>query len=157
MEAKQKRKQEVWPWAIVGAFVLFIGGLLSGIGIMLSQDVPLVAEDYYAQELVFQNQIDKQTRTGLAGNAPSVKVAEGKRGAWLAFAGNHAIESGEGKVAFMRPSNPDIDFTVPVNPDAEGRQYIDLSQAQSGLWQVQIDWTEHEETYYYETQLVLPQ
>lgn len=151
-----KRKQEIWPWAIVGAFVLFIGGLLSGIAIMLQQDVPLVSQDYYVQELAFQEQIDKQNRTQMRGNAPDIELADEKRGAWLAFPGERDIESGDGEIAFLRPSNPEYDFTVPINPDGEGRQFVDLSQARSGLWQVQVEWAEREESFYHETHIVLP-
>lgn len=150
-----KKKQEIWPWAITGAFVIFIGGLLSGIGIMLKQDVPLVSQDYYVQELAFQDQIDKQNRTLDKGNAPAIVLAENGRGAWLDFSKAHNIGSGDGEVGFYRPSNPDQDFSVPVNPDADGRQYVDLGQAQSGLWQVQVEWEEEGDSYYHETHLVL--
>ena len=150
-----KKKQEIWPWAITGAFVIFIGGLLSGIGIMLKQDVPLVSEDYYVQELAYQEQIDKQNRTLHKGYVPEIMLADNGRGAWLDFPHEHQIGSGEGEIGFYRPSNPEQDFSVPINPDEKGRQYVDLANAQDGLWQVQVEWEEGGDTYYHETLLVL--
>ena len=155
MEAQRsKKKQEIWPWAIVGAFSLFIGGIISAIFMMSSANVPLVAEDYYAQEIAYQEQINKENRARFREPIIEFTAVDGP-GAMLRFAPGSKVEAGEGNITFFRPSDEDLDFTVPVNPDLKGRQWIDLSQARPGLWIVQVEWVEGGEDYYHESKLLV--
>ncbi len=155
MEKQQpKKRREIWPYAIVGAIVIFIGSILYAISVMSAQDVPLVSRNYYEQEIDYQSQIDKEQRA--LQNAPDVSFSrDNGRGAWLAFNDSQPVVAGEGNVTFFRPSDESLDFRVPVNPDSQGMQWIDLSQARSGLWVVQVEWKEGEDMYYHETQLLV--
>lgn len=151
----KKRKIEIWPVAIVVVLSCFIGGIVFSVSLMLQQEVPLVAEDYYAQELVFQERIDQNARAVGAGALPTLVRDIENPGAWLAFPRSGLVDVGAGQIAFVRPSNPQLDFTVPVNPDSEGRQFIGLNEVQKGLWLVQLDWEEEGKRFYHETQLLL--
>jgi hypothetical protein len=49
-----KSNRNLWPWAIVLTFVLFISGTVSLVVMACSQKVELVSQNYYEQELQFQ-------------------------------------------------------------------------------------------------------
>lgn len=155
MESQPKKKKiEPWPLALLGALACFMAGIVFAVTVMVRQDVPLVAEDYYAQELAFQDRIDRETLLAERGGAPELQLA-GRSGARLNFPRKGVVNPGEGKITFFRPSNSEMDFQVPVNPDAEGLQEIGLDGVAPGLWMVQVEWEEGKDRFYYETELLL--
>lgn len=146
----KSKKRELWPYAIVTALLTFIGFIVFAVVIMYDRGVPLVADNYYEQEIVYQEQIDTQTRTQHSGRIPTLVEIDGKPKVLITFPKGGQMGQDAGKITFERPSNPTLDFSVAVNTDAQGRQVIDLSAAQPGLYLVQFDWQDAGQFYYHE-------
>lgn len=68
-----------WNWGkgIVLVYSLFVLGILYLVYQSKQQKLDLVYDDYYAQELMFQNQIDATQRVEDAGEKPSLVRKEG--------------------------------------------------------------------------------
>ena len=150
-----KSKREIWPLAIVGVLAVFIVGILYAVSVMVSQDVPMVAEDYYAQELAYQGQIDKEQRLIDDSRRPEIKVLPATRAVEVRYPGVDENQLVKGQIQFQRPADDEKDFALAVEPEADGTQWISLRSAEKGLWLVQIDFEVNGVSYYHEESITL--
>lgn len=150
----EKKKLEAWPIGIILAFVVFIGGVLVAVTIMVKQDVPLTSDDYYAKEIAYQDQIEKSSRGMAPARKPEIKALAATQAVEIAFPGRNRSGQFSGKVTFFRPSDAKKDFGMDLSLDSAGVQWISMKGRDSGLWQVQLDWTESGTAYYYEQQIM---
>jgi hypothetical protein len=151
----EPKRKSLWG---VGIFVLYSGfvvAVLVVVAFASLQEIQLVEQDYYQQELVFQEQIDRIKRTL---ELPTAVSFEYNRPAGLITI-NYPPEVERsrlsGSIAFMRPSNADLDHTVPVLPDSTGRQEINASLMAKGLWRVKALWKIDADEYYNEDMIVI--
>ena len=147
---KKKRRIHPWPLALVICLAVFMGSIVYAVTIMFSKDVPLVAENYYEEELKYQDQIDIEKRTIESGRVPELLPQEDGSSLVIQFSPNSNISMGAGQISFERPADPSLDFSVPVNPDTEKKQFIDLGSAKPGLYLIRISWREAGLDYYHE-------
>jgi hypothetical protein len=141
-----------WPWAIVLLFVVFAGSMIGVMIMFMHQDMDLVAEDYYAKEVVFQNQIDKEKNAVESGRAPEVHYDQAQGLLTLHFP-DLGADDREGEVQLYRPSNSDLDQTHALKTDAEGSQTISVKALQQGRWVLKVDWEERGVAYYIQQDL----
>lgn len=146
----KRKRWNPWPYAIVLAMLLFISSIAYAVALMMDTDVSLVAEDYYGEELRYQEQIDIERRTIQTDRIPKLVAEKNGTAVTIEFTENSSIEMGAGEISFERPADPNLDFKVPVNPGPDGKQFIDLGKAEKGLYLVRISWQEAEQDYYHE-------
>ncbi|MCI5059159.1 MAG: FixH family protein [Flavobacteriales bacterium] len=99
-----------WGNGITVAIVLFISFILYFVFRMINHDVDLVAEDYYAQELAYQDQIHKIQNAEQRG--VTTKVIMLNDSLKIEFDNVEGFENGE--LTMYRPSNPSKDLKVPL-------------------------------------------
>lgn len=146
-----KKKRELWPYAIVLVLLTFMSGIVYAMSVMMSQSVPLVAEDYYVQELTFQGQIDKEQRARQDGRVPEIEVLQASSALQVTFPGySHELNEIKGNINFVRPSDPELDFTLKVQPDEDAKQWVSLRSIANGLWLLQFDFEMDGKGYFYE-------
>ncbi len=143
-----------WGTKIFMSFVVFAIIIISMVVISVSQDFYLVADDYYKQEIEYQNQIDKIQNYKQLDQPLAIKYWSAGRKASIQFP-IARTERLEGEIHFFRPSNGNLDFKVAINPDGGGSQIVDLSEAIPGLWKVKVSWSANGKGYYDEQTLVL--
>ncbi len=143
-----------WGTKIFLSFVVFAIIIISMVVISVSQDYHLVAEDYYKQEIEYQNQIDKIENYKQLDQPLAIKYWSKGRKASIQFPITRSQQL-EGEIHFFRPSNGNLDFKVAINPDGGGSQMVDLSDAVPGLWKVKVSWSANGKGYYDEQTLVL--
>ena len=127
------------------AFVIFTGTLSFG----------LVSENYYADELAYQDQIDRMARTNALAQSVTVKfdLASGVKISFPALFEPAAVE---GSIKLFRPSDKRLDRRFPINLSREGVQYISAASLPvPGLWKVKIFWQAEGIEYYFEKELVI--
>ena len=133
-----KRKFNLWPFGIVLLLVLFFIGIMSMVVIASSQHFDLVSENYYAEELGYQKQIDGIERAKSAG--ASLRMDAAKRQLMIEL-GNGAPTSGSPFVLeFYRPSAAQLDWATNLQAGSDGRALIDVSKLEPGLWKVRVLW-----------------
>ncbi|CAN5466874.1 FixH family protein [soil metagenome] len=125
-------------------FVLFMGTMVY---MCTRQHFDLVSEDYYAQELKYQQVIDGTN------NAKDLKqpVLIDQSGSAILIklpTINSAFEKGE--ILFYRPSNSTSDFTVAVTSNATE---VSKEKMHAGLYKVKINWTAEGKHFYDEQSL----
>lgn len=151
------KKMEIWPIGIITAFAVFIGGIMIAVTIMVRNDVALTSDDYYAQEVAYQSQIDRSSRALTPDIKPNIKHLAATSAIEIVFPGQKAGSATpfSGKATFFRPSDPKKDFTMDLKLDTNGMQWVPMQDRSKGLWVVQIDWKEGGVDYYYEEQIMI--
>jgi hypothetical protein len=61
----------------------------------------------------------------------------------------------EGFVLFYRPSDPEKDFSVPLQLNDSIQQVFDISKMDKGRWMIKIDWFMGGKEYYFEEGVVI--
>ncbi|GAA4356517.1 hypothetical protein GCM10023185_20360 [Hymenobacter saemangeumensis] len=152
MSAPQK-PTSFWPYAIIATFVLFA----AYIGYMVQQamrsSVDLVSADYYQQELQHQQRMSALARTAALPAPVEVShKAEAKELA-LQLPVTLAAQLSSGKVQFFRPSDKALDFSVPLQPNAQGQQRLSTARLKAGLWRVRLDFEAAGQAYFVEKEI----
>jgi len=144
-----------WPWAIGLFFVLFIGGVISFIAFAMHQDMDLVREDYYAEELRHQERIEALTRAEGLGPAASLALLPGGHRVELRLPASQVAAGVRGSLEFYRPSNKSMDRLYPLTLGPGGVLRLDVSGLSAGQWLVRADWTVGAQRYLKEVRVVL--
>lgn len=136
-----------WGTGIVIAFVLFISFILYFV-IKTSTDTTyeydLVAEDYYKDELEYQNQINKLE------NAKKLKVnvlfETTQEGVLITFPKEIPPKEIQGLVSLYRPSNQILDCEIPLSL-SKSSLLIPKKVLVGGRWDILIDWSYKDTKY----------
>ena len=147
-----EKKREIWPIAIVASFAIFICGIVTAVVIMVNNDVPLTSSDYYAKEIAYQTQIEKSSRGMTPDQKPEIKSLPASEAVEIRFPENRSGADFSGKATFFRPSDPKKDFTLNLQLDSTGIQWISMRDRSKGLWLLQLEWKQGQQEYYYEEQ-----
>jgi hypothetical protein len=145
-----------WNWGtgLVLAMIGFISFILYFV-ITMSTDQKyshdLVTEEYYAKEMVYQQEIDAETNTNnLNTKIGSKKVKEG----WLVtFPDDLDPSKLIGTVFLYRPSNQQLDFDIPMELSSADLLIPD-NRLIGGRWNITIDWTYDNTSYMYKEEIV---
>lgn len=130
------------------SFVIFI---LSLVYMSFGQKFDLVTEDYYAQELKFQQKIDSKIRASKLEDVLSISIDNEVLNI------NFPSGSGEiqGSIHCFRPSDENKDFILQINA-VNDLQQIPLSKMSKGKYLFKIDWQSNGEKYYSEQIVIIP-
>ena len=129
-----------WGTGIVLAFIGFISFIMYFIITMNVDDKynhDLVTEDYYAEELAYQEDIDKlKNSNNLTENISCKKSDEGLI---ISFPKNIDFDKISGKVFLYRPSNKHLDFDTAISLS---KPYLLIPDKRlvDGRWNIKIDW-----------------
>jgi hypothetical protein len=105
----------------------------------------LVAEDYYAQELRYQEEIDKLNRAAaLDGRVQLVLNGSSLQIEWPQTVRGKAIV---GELYLQRPSDARADARFPVKPDTSGVATVDMGDRLKGKYNAVLEWSADGTTY----------
>jgi hypothetical protein len=144
-----------WPYAIIGWFLLFGSGMAAWVVVAVRNDPELVRPDYYEQEIGYQKQIDRLSRTAAISNLVFVVHDAARAQIVLRLSMASGSDTLTGTVHFYRPSNAKLDFEVPLALDPFGEQRIPTGTRAGGLWKVRVHWTGGGHDYFHDQSLVL--
>ena len=104
----------------------------------------LVSEDYYKDELHYQEEIDKMNNATLL--KQNISLRNSNQGVHISFPGDINESSIKGEIYFQRLSNEKLDFYEDINL-AGHEQLISTDKLVSGKWIVKIDWEDGQNEY----------
>ena len=138
-----------WGTGIVLAFIGFIGFIMYFIitmNINDKYDHDLVTEDYYGEELAYQNDIEKlKNAKDLIENISYEKTTEGLK---IRFPKNLDFKKITGKMFLYRPSNKQLDFESKISL-SNTYLLIPDNRLVDGRWNIKIDWQYNGISYLY--------
>lgn len=136
-----------WPTGIIiaiASFVIFILSFVYKVTFLPEYDHHLVSEDYYMDELNYQQEIDKQNK-GLD-LKENVTIQKGAKGLLISFPSEFDYSKITGTISFLRLSNEKIDFIQPIQLTSNDLLIEDKNLVE-GRWDVKIEWTVDNKTY----------
>ena len=142
-----------WPLGIFTAFGLFFAGMASVIVIAATHRDHLVNDHYYEQELKFQSQIDSAERAQKSGAAIAYDSSSSSVVVTLPVA--QLAQKVSGTIDLYRPSEPKLDREFPLEPRADGKQTLNVSQFAAGLWLVRAQWNAGGQNYFLEQKITV--
>ncbi len=138
-----------WGTSIVIAIISFMTFILYLVITMTTNkefNHDLVIEDYYKQELLFQDQMAREANSHNL--IRDIEVEKISQGMLINFPPGLAPAQINGRVMLYRPSNKDQDFNIPIQLK-EQKMIITSSLLEDGRWNIIIDWDYEGEKYYF--------
>lgn len=135
-----------WGNYIVVSFIAF--GLFIGYMAVVSfqQSVDLVAEDYYQQEIAYQDHIDKVDNT----ENLAVKVSVHQQNGHLSIRFPQVMQTIRGQIVLFRPSDSSLDRNYEISVNASLEQSISTVGLAKGMYKLKVDWTNGTKDFYSE-------
>lgn len=137
-----------WGTGIVIGIIIFVVISVSMTIIFMMQDVNLVTDKYYENSLQYQNEIDNQSRT-LALNE-EIEIRYNGQVVNILFPSLYVNKKITGELFFYRPSDPKLDFKIPLLLDESGSQIIPTERIEKGFWRLKLNWVMDGNGYYNE-------
>lgn len=142
-----------WGWSIVIAIAAFMIFILQFVYRTLADDSlehHLVSEDYYKDELYYQQEIDKMNNANkLDKNVTVERVGNGMQ---VTFPEEMEQANISGTIFFQRPSDKRVDFKKDIVLDKNIMLIVD-DRLINGRWNIKIDWKYSDEEYLYKKEL----
>ena len=126
-----------WGHKIAIIFVAFATMMIYMVVRSFQANVDLVTEDYYIQELNFQQQIDKTKNVRLDEKEVSHRFT--MDGVELQFSEKTLSGELEGNINIYRPSEADMDKSVTIALDSQRKQMISPEFFVPGKYILKID------------------
>lgn len=142
-----------WGWKIAIVLAIYMTGIISVVWYSMTLDVNLVAEDYYQQELAYEEQIDRMKNSEALENRPTVKFSSDRNYVVLTFPKELSPENG--RITFFRPSDFTQDRKFKLELDVENQQGFVAASLKPGLWKAKLVWEKDGKSYYDEFVIVI--
>ncbi len=140
-----------WGNGITITLILFVGLIATLVAISMRQNIGLVAEDYYVQELAYQDQMDRIENGNNLSNKAHIEIDVEVGTMRLSIPDNNLI----GEVHFFRPSDAKLDKKYKLQLDKDGLQVFNIKDFKKGFWKVKINWSSDGKEYYSEQSVVI--
>ncbi|MBK6730551.1 MAG: FixH family protein [Bacteroidetes bacterium] len=141
-----------WGKSIVLAFVIFIGFIMYIVIRSAQESVDLVSEDYYNEELKYQDVIDAEINT--LPFKDSIRIEQIAQTIEMEFP-DEIIVDAEGEIYFFRPNDIKLDKKILLQTDVNGLQIIGADQFIPGMYVVKVNWNKNGKTYFYQQNIFL--
>ncbi len=143
-----------WGTGIVIAFVLFISFIMYFV-INMNMNKKyvhdLVTEDYYQEELLHQNEIDKVDNAKELKENVSWKKTD--NGILISFPKDLDYKNITGKVFLYRPSDKKLDSEISISL-SNSELLIPKTRLLDGRWNIKVDWKYDGKSYLYKESIV---
>ncbi len=144
-----------WGHYITLSFIAFAGVIFVMAYISMNTDVNLVAEDYYKQEIAYQDQIDKITNYKNLIEKPVFRINAATKVLEISFSDTLYRDFSKGDLLLFRPSQSNMDKLYKISLDEKGEQFIVMKGLDKGLWKAKINFQIGESLYYHEKNIML--
>ena len=142
-----------WGRGIVIAIALFIGFILYFVIKMSTNDKydhDLVTQEYYKEELAFQEQIDKEKN--LAMLSEPIKVTTKKEGIEVVFPSELKPADIEGTLFLYRPSNKKLDLDIPLSLTSNVL-FLPKKHLVDGRWNINLAFKHQGVSYFFKKEI----
>lgn len=137
-----------WGYKITILYAGFVLLITTMVVASVRQKVDLETDDYYDQELKFQQKIDRVRQTGALETQPTWEVQPGAL--LLRFPAQFDGKPVSGSICFFRPSDKALDTNVLLPVTTGGTQCISTRSLKKGVYKMQLSWHAGTAGYYNE-------
>ncbi|MCF6297097.1 MAG: FixH family protein [Flavobacteriaceae bacterium] len=136
-----------WGTGLAIVMFLFIVFILSFVYKTFTNDKydhHLVSEEYYKDEINYQQEIDATSSAKKLNEPVTIKNTE--KGIMIIFPSDLENKKIEGTIDFQRASNINLDLTIPIEL-TNNKLLISKEKLVKGLYNVKIDWSVNNTKY----------
>lgn len=134
-----------WGWKIAIFLTCFIAFIMYMVIYSFTTTNDLVAEDYYNQEIQYQQNIDAQKNA--LPFSDNVTINSDAENVVIQFPDNFDIKYTDGEISFYRPDNAKFDKKFSLDLNQNKNQNIEKSKIVPGFYKVTIQFTDGENLY----------
>ena len=139
MEPEKTSRKSYWGHGIVAVYATFALATLSFVAFTMTQKVELVANDYYSQEIGYEQQINRVRQTKeLAIQVTCELSADGK---FIQLQWPPKSGAMHGTIMLYRPSDSALDRELELAPDTVGMQRLPTAKLTPGMWRIKVTWS----------------
>jgi len=150
----EKKKGRSWPISIFVVYLAFVGMFIAVYIVGSRQNNDLVAENYYEQELKYQDRIDQMKNVSSLDAIPTVGFNKSRQEVVIGLPAEVLTDDLKGMIYFTRDDNSALDFKHVMNLNADAKQTISMQGRLAGKWSCAISWTNASKKYYWKTEIV---
>ncbi len=142
-----------WNWGtkIMISFLLFGVFIMYMVVQAFREDFDLVSENYYQDELAYQERIIERSNLYKSGEEIAISLQNRD----VLFIYPETFTGAEGTIYFYHTSRKLLDKTFVLDLDTENQQRIATDQLVKGNYKVKISWEVNGLTYFQEKELYL--
>ena len=142
-----------WGYKIVLVYCVFVAGILYLVIQSSRQQMDLVTDDYYAQEIKYQEKIDQSKRASALSEPIRYQITEA--GIEVIFPKEFGGKKIIGNTLLYYPANEKKDVSASINT-TKGQMLISIPDKRSGMHILKINWEVEGISYYFEETVFLP-
>ena len=142
-----------WGWKIAIFMGIYMIGIISVVWYAMLLDVNLVTEDYYQQELAYEEQILRLKNTESLPEKPTFNFSSDKKFVVLTFP--QVLIPDNGSITFYRPSDFTQDRKFKLDLDEANQQGFVAVSLMPGLWKAKLQWQQGDKSYFQEFVIVI--
>lgn len=143
-----------WPYGIIGFFCLALTFLVTFIVWCCHQREDLVANNYYDDEIRYQQQVDRLKHT-LSISAEVAVVYDSRQQSIVIQLPASCSHSAVGQIHLYRPSDERLDQQLTLAPNDKGTQNLNAKTMAPGLWKVRVEWSANGQDYLLDRPVVI--
>ena len=145
-----------WGFGITVAITLFCGGIITLVYSSFQQPIYMVSENYYADEIKYQEKIEHMKNVATLSSKPTLKFLKEEKKVILTLPEDTSVT--KGNIHFFRPSDSRMDFNSELTNNELNAWQFNALRMQPGLWKVKINWKDpSNKEFYSEHTLVVPE
>ncbi len=136
-----------WGTGIVLAFIGFIGFILYFVVLASTgknSDHHLVTEDYYQEELAYQQEIDAESNASKI--SADFRIKKSTEGLTIEVPEELRLQELKGTLSLYRPSNKHLDFDLEISL-SNSHLLIPDERLLGGRWDIKIRWFDKDKNY----------
>jgi len=142
-----------WGYKILFVYILFVAGIMFLVFQSSKQKIDLVTEDYYEQEIKYQERIEQMKRANALSEKVRVNVGEGTIDIFFPSE-FHGLKV-TGNATLYYPANEDMDLHALVKTD-DAKFSMSIPGKHPGAHILKLNWESGGVSFYSELQLFLP-
>jgi len=153
---QKKASGRGWLWGITLGITVFISFYLGLAHWAYQSDVNLMYDNYYAKDIVFEQQIRRVERTEALPVVPHLSYDQQTEALTVRFPETMHQTVSAGQLLLFRPANFHHDRSFPLELVGDTLQVLNLPDLDPGLWRIKLSWTADSLEYYLEHVLMAP-
>lgn len=135
-----------WGKWIVVSFVLFAAFIATLVTVCLKEDVSLVSNNYYAEEIAYQDQIERMNNTSRLSEKPDISIND----QYLIVEYKDLNRIDKGTLHLFCPANARLDQNFNLSATNEEQIFFPVGEIPPGMYRVRMRWTMNDDEYYTE-------
>ncbi len=141
-----------WGIKIIISFAVFAAGIILMVAISISNSTDLVSENYYEQEIKYQERIDMLSNS-ISLNE-NITVETDNENVVIRL-NNGNVKDLEGKIHFYRTSDAAKDFEVNFIPSEQGILKVPSEKLDKGIWKIKMFLSDKNQNYFVEKSIFI--